>query len=330
MTPTRCLRPPVLPRSDSPSTLATALGDHAPRRALPAPPPTASAGELLIAALGDALRELVFHDPRVREDLPDAVHRMRVAVTRIRAGLGTFPSLLSDEARSQLRPELAWLGRTLGSIRDHDVVNRRLTALLRAEPADLVLGPIAARMEHQFGLDFEQASAELRAALDSERYFRLLDTLEAVVSGQWLAPLANSRAKNTLSRLLNHRIAALRRAMRRADAAIDSPTHDLALHEVRKQAKRVRYAALVISPLRPKRATRLVTVATAMQDSLGDHQDSVIARQRLLRLSADAHAVGENTLSYGRLHAIEQSRGEHSEAEYEGLRRRARQALARD
>jgi len=115
--------------------------------------------------------------------------------------------------------------------------------------------------------------------------------------------------------------------MHLADKGRDPSQHDLALHEVRKEAKKVRYAAQLISPLRPKRTKRLATAATAIQEVLGTHQDSVVARQALLRLSTDAHNAGENTFTYGRLHAIEQARAEDSEAAYERAIRRIPKSL---
>ena len=313
--------------SDSPSKLAHALGVREPRRSLSAPPAPRSSGELLVAAFADYRRELVSQDPRVREELPDAVHRMRVSVARMRATIATFRPLLSDEAHSRLRPELSWIGHTLGAARDAEVMIAWAASVLRSEPVGLVLGPIADRMERQLRLDSDEARSVLRDALDSSRYFRVLDSVDALASGELLTSRADARAKDALPELVNRRIARLRRAMHSADKALDPSQHDLALHEVRKEAKKVRYAAQLISPLGPKRTKRLATAATAIQEVLGTHQDSVVARQALLRLSTDAINAGENTFSYGRLHAIEQARAEDSEAEYERALRRIPKSL---
>ncbi|MES2094631.1 MAG: CYTH and CHAD domain-containing protein [Actinomycetota bacterium] len=320
-------------RSDSPSKLAQALGKPEPGLDSPTPPapPTplspGSAGELLVTALRDYRRQLLVQDPRVREELSEAVHRMRVAVARIRAAINTFGPLVSDEAQSRLRPELGWMGHTLGAARDAEVMTARFGPLLRSEPSDLVLGPIGARMQQQFELDAQEARSALHDSLDSARYFRLLDDIDTLCSGAQLTSRAESRAKAAMPELVNNGIASLRQAMHSADTTRGPHAHDLALHEVRKEAKRVRYAAVLISPLRPKRTKRLAKIATAVQDALGAHQDSVVARQALLRLSAEAENAGEATFSYGRLHAIEQSRGEDSEADYERILRRIPKSL---
>ena len=314
-------------RSDSPSKLAHALGVRELRRSLPAPPSPRSAGELLVAAFADYRRELVCQDPRVREELPDAVHRMRVAVARMRAAIATFRPLLNDEAQSRIRPELSWIGHSLGAARDTEVMIAWAASVLQSERADLLLGPIADRMERQLRLDSDEARSVLRDALDSSRYFRLLDSVDALASGELLTSQADARAKDALPELVNRRIARLRTAMHSADKARDPSQHDLALHEVRKEAKKVRYAAQLISPLRPKRTKRLATAATAIQEVLGTHQDSVVARQALLRLSTAAGDAGEDTFTYGRLHALEQTRAEDSEVEYERTLRRIPESL---
>ena len=314
-------------RSDSPSKLAHALGVREQRHSRAAAPSPQSSGELLIAAFADYRRELVSEDPRVREELPDAVHRMRVSVARMRAAIATFHPLLSDQAQTRLRPELSWIGHSLGAARDAEVMIAWAASVLQSERVDLLLGQIADRMERQLRLDSDEAKSVIRDALDSSRYFRLLDSVDALASGELLSPQADARAKDTLPPLVNRRIARLRSAMHSADTTRDPSHHDLALHEVRKQAKKLRYAAQLIAPLKPKRTKRLAAAATAIQETLGTLQDSVVARQVLLRLSTDAVIAGENTFSYGRLHALEQARAEDSEAGYERLLRRIPKSL---
>ena len=51
---------------------------------------------------------------------PEAVHRMRVAVRRLRAILRASGSLSDDDLVEGLRRELKWLGIALGRVRDLD------------------------------------------------------------------------------------------------------------------------------------------------------------------------------------------------------------------
>ena len=53
-----------------------------------------------------------------------------------------------------------------------------------------------------------------------------------------------------------------------------------------------------------------------MQQALGEHQDSVIARRRLREYGAKAHIDGENGFSFGRMHALEQHHADEQEREF--------------
>jgi CHAD domain-containing protein len=71
---------------------------------------------------------------------------------------------------------------------------------------------------------------------------------------------------------------------------------DASLHAVRIRAKRARYAAEAVSPVFGKRAQAFAKAAADLQDVLGDHQDSVVARAWLRQAAeggADAFVAGE-------------------------------------
>jgi CHAD domain-containing protein len=314
-------------RSDSPSKLARALGDSLPQHPEPAAVEPGTAGALLTAALREYRDELVDNDPLVREDRPESIHDMRIATAKFRAAVGTFHSLLADDEASMLRRELGWIGHILGTARDLDVIAVRLAGRLRAESKPQIIGPIAERMSQQLSEETSAAKAVLRETLNSERYFRLLDTIDAFLAEPRLSESAAGAATDVLPGFIDHRIRALFAAMRVADETTDRPRHDLALHEVRKAAKEVRYGAEVLLAIKPKRARRLAKIAKHLQDILGEQHDSVVARLTLERLGAAAFLLGENSFTYGRLHRTEQDVGEDAEARYEKLLRRIPQSL---
>ena len=74
---------------------------------------------------------------------------------------------------------------------------------------------------------------------------------------------------------------------------------DTAIHEARKAAKRARYAAEAAVPAVGSTAKRQATQAKELQQLLGDHHDSVVARIVLLDLAQMARAAGEDTFTYG-------------------------------
>jgi CHAD domain-containing protein len=262
-----------------------------------------------LAAQRDAIIE---HDPGARAGQARAVHRMRVATRRLRATLRTFGPLLAGDV-DRLHDEVAWLTRALGAVRDCDVLSDRLHAAIEAEPAELIIGPVAVRIGVELGRQAATARAGLLAALDSDRYFALLDDLDALVAAE--APRVTRRRLRRLAR----------KALRRADRKFAAATRtgvDEQLHDSRKAYKRARYAVELLRPVAGKRAKRLADAITDLQDTLGGHQDAVVAQRLLRDYAAAAHAAGENTFSYGLLHAREHQSGQDSLHEASGLRRR--------
>jgi len=306
--------------SDHASKLARALGDRFPAEppAAPAATPSGAVALLLLAYAHEQIRALGEQDPRVRAGEPDAVHKMRVATRRLRSALATYGGLLADEAGTRRRrQELRWLAGVLGESRDEHVQHERLLMLLKSEPAELVLGPVEERVAGQFAVQGTFVRDALVEVLNHERYFRLLDDLDAWLLAPRFTNLAFRSARKVAPYLLEQDWKYLRESVRAASASAQGHDHDLALHEVRKRAKRLRYAAETMLPIARKSSLRLAARAQALQTILGEHQDSVLARDLLLHRSAtEAYLHGENTFSYGRLHAREEARGADAEARF--------------
>ncbi|CAN5123334.1 CYTH and CHAD domain-containing protein [soil metagenome] len=290
------------------SKLSRALGElaHPLPPARPRLGRKSPAGDILLAYVAGNVRMLWAEDPRVRDDEPDAVHQFRIALRRLRSALGTFRPLLDREVADGLRTELKWMAGELGAARDLQVLHERLRALLAAEPAELVIGPITGRIDDQLDTDTRAAREGGLAALDSDRYFRLLDALDAFLLSPPLAPAASEPAVAVIPDLIELQRKRLKNRVRAAEAA-SGEARELALHEVRKGAKQLRYAAEASSPLGRRAATRLAAAAEEVQAILGEHHDSVVARALLLRWAGAAHSRGEDGFSYGRLHAREEA-----------------------
>ena len=57
----------------------------------------------------------------------------------------------------------------------------------------------------------------------------------------------------------------------------------------------------------------------ALQEVLGAHQDALVVQAVLVELADAAAAAGEDTFTYGRLHAREQARADEAEREGRNL-----------
>ncbi len=265
------------------------------------PPLTAesNAGEVVLAYVRDQVAAICRYDSLVRRGEPDAVHQMRVATRRARSALHAFGGVIDWAATRPLGAELKWLATALGQARDAEVLRDRLVTGLAAIPPALVVGPVQARITAHFAAEIARADNAVLRALDGQRYLRLLDDLDALLADPPVTSLAQRRAATALTRPVQHAHRRLDRALAAVPAAAD---HDAAIHEARKAAKRARYAAEAAVPALGAKALRQATQAKELQQLLGDHHDSVVARIVLLDLAAQARADGLDTFSYGLLY----------------------------
>jgi CHAD domain-containing protein len=232
---------------------------------------------------------LIGEDPKIRASSDaDPVHDARVATRRLRSDLKTLEPYLSPV--EGLRTELGWLGGLLGEVRDLDVLIERMRAQIAELPdADQAAADaILARLDD----DRHRRRGELLDGLGSGRYLALVDELiEATRQPPVADPADDRRARSVLRRVTQ-------KAWRRTARAVDRlgrSSPDAALHEVRKRAKRTRYAAELGRDVFGKRAMRLAERLADVQDGLGEVQDTVVAEERLraLRLpSGSAFVAG--------------------------------------
>lgn len=260
-------------------------------------------------------RELLARDEEMRRDTPDAVHQARVTCRRLRSALGTFGSLLDPSVIRPARAELRWAARALGHARDVEVVHLRLGSLL-AEPDMNVVGPVRPRMERLFRARRESADAEVAETIASPRYADLLARLGNLVEAPPWTPAARVEVREAVPPLVRSDAARLERRVARVAAAVESVEHDDAMHEVRKAAKRLRYACESVEPVYGDAAIRAVEVASRITKALGERQDTVVSRLVVRGLAASAAAAEESTVTYEQLEAREASRASECEAAF--------------
>ncbi len=239
----------------------------------------AAPAEALALRLREQVTALLSHDPgtRLGSD-PEDLHQLRVATRRLRAYLRAARPLLLDEPTRALRDELGWLGGVLGPVRDLDVLLGYFGAELASLDGDR---PAASGLLAMLSERREAAREAMLDALGAERYFALLDRLEAFAGRP---PLSGERV--SLAAIWWRAAKRLRRAV---EALGDEP-EDAALHEVRILVKRARYAAELGAHELGKPAARFLAAAKQAQDVLGAHQDSVVAEQVLDEWDHDAAA----------------------------------------
>ncbi len=301
--------------------LVRALGEpatRAPDVVVPPLPENATVIDLVRHCTARSVAQIIVHDPGARLGGDDEeVHKLRVATRRLRSDLHSFSSLLDETRIDPLRAELSWLGKMIGAVRDTDVLALRLTSRL-ASLADAD----AAEANRLMSL-LEQESAVARDAMTSalreNRYLRLLDALVALAAAPPLLEVRNLSRRKSRQVAMKIMEKPWRRVVEAVGALGNEPS-DEKLHRVRVLAKRSRYAAEATAPLLGPDAVRFASAVADLQTVLGDHQDTVLAEEWLLRAAAEAPEVGNVVRQ---LIAVERSRRGALRAQWPAVWQRA-------
>jgi CHAD domain-containing protein len=279
----------------------------------PGTTPPVTAGDVVRAALAQGVARLIAHDPGVRRggDVED-VHQARVATRRLRSHLRSFGPLL-DAPTDDLRDELAWLGDVLGHVRDADVLLERLEGRIADLPGEDRAA--ADRLLDRLRTQRCRGREQLLAALRSDRYGALLDRLVDVARVADMGAVPGDESHETDQAALRMVMRPAWESLRDAVAALGDAPVDGALHEVRRHAKRARYAAEAVEPVLGKPARDFARAVTQVQTVLGDHQDAVIAAQ-WLRDTATRGVDDRAAFAAGELAAAERATAQTTRAAF--------------
>ncbi len=238
------------------------------------------------------MAQIIRHDPGARLGSDEEeVHKLRVATRRLRSDLHSFSSLLDETRTDPLRAELRWLGEMIGAVRDTDVLTVRMTKLV-ASLADADAETMGVnRLLSVLDQESAKARTAMMSALREQRYIRLLDALVALAASPPF--LKAGKVSRRTSRKVATRI--MEKPWRRvvdAVCVLGPDPSDEKLHHVRVLAKRSRYAAEATAPLLGPDVVRFASAVADLQTVLGDHQDTVLAEEWLLRAAVEAPVVG--------------------------------------
>ncbi|WP_238418759.1 CHAD domain-containing protein [Gordonia sp. 'Campus'] len=278
------------------STFARAIG-HDGSQVGPTPSPSRDA---LVAYVHEQIAEIFAGDVALRRG-ENPVHAVRVAIRRLRSTLRTCGRLLEPKGLPELDGELRWFAGELGEVRDREVLRARFASAVAELPDELVLGPVAARIDEELSAQQHRHRRAVTEVMTSDRYRRLLATLSGWIES---VPLAAARVgRKDLRRIATR---AARKADTRLSQALSSGDEE-DLHRARKAAKRARYAGELAAPVVEKSAGRgQVKRYKHIQTVLGEHQDAAVAARTLRELGAGAGVRdGENGFTYGILYQRE-------------------------
>ena len=266
----------------------------APRRlgvpVLPSGLDAEAACRFVCAHLADVIQH---HARQIRPDQPEAVHQIRVAARRLRATLAVFRRAAGGTALEQVRAGLQEMARMLGPARDWDVflaeTGRLIDETFGEEPSIHRMLVAAVRRR-------DACYAALDTYFDSPHFRRLGIELVAFAmgaAGPTTEPTGKadppSGAVHGSARLRSYAAHALARRLLPLVKLSDDVMHMpiAALHGLRLQAKRLRYAAEVFAPLFPQRKTgKFIRRLQRLQECLGTLNDGSVAAALMNELGA--------------------------------------------
>lgn len=248
----------------------------------------------------DAFRQIVqscLRQFRLNEDLlfparsPVALHQARVALRRMRSAFSIFRPVLGVDGARDLRDRLRDLAADFGHARDLDVL------LARSKPGSL---QDRLRVEREAEYDRVERNVSSRTT-----HVLMLDLVEWLSEGAWLTDPDTLDVRNLPTR--EFAADALNRFSRkvRKDGRDLQHLEDDARHQLRKDAKKLRYAAEFFGPLfdgkreRPSQKSFLSALAE-IQDHLGALNDLATAPRVLERHALADDRDASTLLAHGR------------------------------
>jgi len=218
---------------------------------------------------------------------PEFLHDLRVAVRRTRSVLSQGNGVLPPDVRGRYGDSFRWLGGATGRPRDLDVYVIEWdehVAPLGTEAA-AALAPALDHIVRQR----RAAHAAMCKALRSARYRNLMSGWHDWLHGPAPEP-SEADAVRPIGEVVAARTDHAQRRLLAHGRAIgpDSPAGDL--HELRKDAKKLRYLLECFGSLYPSAERKaFVQILKVLQDNLGEHQDAEVHVGELRTMPAELH-----------------------------------------
>jgi CHAD domain-containing protein len=232
----------------------------------------------------------------VEQQGEDAVHQARTRVRRLRSVLSVYRRAFDKEAAADLRRRLRTLGSSLGEARDLEVRAMDLENLLVAGSAPDVVDAVTG-FAVDARRDYTAAENALLGVLRSRAHRILLADLQSFAA----QPPLRKRARKHPRELT---VTALTRAIDR----VRKPNLDSleTRHELRKAARRLRYATEAAPEPVGDDVTELAELASAaeaVQDALGDNRDLLLLAAHLRARASETALTASATAGIARLAA---------------------------
>ncbi|KRT54622.1 CHAD domain-containing protein [endosymbiont of Ridgeia piscesae] len=208
------------------------------------------------------------------------LHDLRVAVRRTRSALSQIKGVFDPEVLEPFKNGFAWVGQITGETRDLDVYLLKFSGYRQSLPALLRndLDPF-----HSYLLERQkQAQKAMVRKLNSPHFRTLLKDWRAWLEMPLAASLQGPMASQPIPEVANQRIRKIYRRVLKDGLAITEQSEPEALHDLRKQCKKLRYLMEFFRSLYPNAEIKhLIKALKILLDNLGDFQDLQVQAESL-------------------------------------------------
>ena len=265
--------------------------------------PKDPAADAVAAHLARHVRAFQAQDLRVRRDLPDSVHQMRVAARRLRSGLKAFAPLVEEHWADALRSELAWIAAVLGEVRDREVLEAAAAGARRRAGR-------AGRRGRQ-RRDPKDPGRRDRPGPGGRRRGHDVPPVRRPARRpgrrRALAPADQGRPGQVQPGAAAARAAHLAPAGPRTSSGCGWTPRTSSGTQARIAAKKARYSTEMLVPVFGEPAKVLAKQLASVTELLGDHHDAVIAAETLRRFAGTRNLTSRAGFALGRLHDVERA-----------------------
>jgi len=226
--------------------------------------------------LAAVLDDLLVNQPSVlRGEEAEGIHQMRVGIRRLRSLLVLFEPFLEPHATARFADELRRLGRVLGSARDWDVfLGESLPAAIETAADLKTIEPLRAAADQRR----HAAHQDAKKAIQEPSFTRFVLAFRAW-SHSAEASMPDHVAGHALKDLAPTMLDRLARKVSKR-LAVSDPDEPATLHEVRKSAKKLRYALDYFDGLYSGNSERYYERCSVLLKRLGAFND-LVTLQRL-------------------------------------------------
>ena len=220
------------------------------------------------------------------------LHDFRVAIRRTRSALSQLKDIFPEDWLARYRQEFAWLAAATGPTRDLDVYLLAIPKYEQLLPEEHRGGlvPLKKLIGRNRSREFKNLAHLLRGA----RYRALKEQwLQFVTTGLLSPAAAGAAAGLPVRSLAGRRIWRLYRKLLKGGRAITSQSPATDLHDLRKQAKKLRYMFEFFKSLYPdQEVAAVLKVMKMLQQNLGDIQDYEVQAEALAQMATELDETG--------------------------------------